>query len=62
MTPESPLWSSLDDRDCPGNPARMVGCRCEVHRPDLYWPNTNATTITPGTTSGMVVIERAGGY
>lgn len=38
MKPEAPIWMTWDgDRDCPGNPGRLFGCRCQSHRPDLYY-------------------------
>lgn len=32
------------DRDCPGNPSRIPGCRCINHRPDLYLNTTGTLT------------------
>jgi hypothetical protein len=38
-------WTYDGDRDCPGNPAGLFGCRCQVHRPDLHWPATAAVPM-----------------
>jgi hypothetical protein len=56
-------WTYDGDRDCPGNPGRLFGCRCQVHRPDLYYgianvyhaPDHGVTFSTnTATTTGLV--------
>lgn len=45
------------DRDCPGNPSRLPGCRCPMHRPDLYH---NATATIPTCFAGFTVPNTTG--
>jgi len=59
---DSPLsWTYDGDRDCPGNPGRLFGCRCINHRPDLYNSTmtiTGATlcTVAPANTNGTNIL------
>lgn len=59
-------WTYDGDRDCPGNPGRLFGCRCQVHRPDLHINSAAANpiplTVTPTNTNGTSILPLSGVY